>query len=323
MRFLFYVNLMAVVLLAGALGKIYDGTPLPWLDRPGKTDVHDELRTELGGESEAEPSAASNDLPQPVANPEREADAPTADVSNMPTPRRLTWLTEGAYPPFNYRDASGALTGFDIEIAKALCLRLSAECQFAATPWANLLPSLQAGKADAVVASILKPVAGRTQKQTKGVIFTQSYYATPGHFAARRNDVPSALTQQALANKKIAVQAGSVHRAFLAKRFQGFNILEVRNLEEGEQALAQGKADLLFADRNAMLQWLASDKSAGCCRLVGSDYADPTYFGEGAGIALRADQTALRDELNDALAAIIADGTYAAISSHYFNQSIY
>lgn len=333
MRFLFYVNLIAIVLLAGALAKIYDGTPLAWLDASGPranssaaATAHESwVQPVIGEDEETEAAATSTEpsadeqsrLPVPIPSPAHEA------ASGEAKPRQLTLLTEGAYPPFNYHDAQGALTGFDVDIARALCLRLSVECQFKAVPWSQLMPTLLAGKADAVVASVMKPQAGRAASLPKGIIFTASYYATPGHFAARRDDVPTALTKTALADKKIAVQAGSVHRAFLAKRFAGFNILEVSNLEAGETALASGKADLLFADRNALLQWTTTRKGMTCCRLVGSDYSDPAYFGDGAGIVLREEDAQLRDALNGALSAIIADGTYAAISSHYFDQSIY
>ncbi len=339
MRFLFYFNLIAIVLLAGALAQIYDGKPLAWLEGPashalGPVAANDSwIEPEVGPEDRLQDeapldagdgrvvqtpdAAALSRLHLPVPNPQREV------AAALPEPRQLTLLTEGAYPPFNYRDDKGDLTGFDIDIARALCKRLSADCTFQVMNWSALMPSLLAGKADAIVASVMKPLPGRAASAAKGVIFTSSYYATPGHFAARRDDVPTALTKEALSDKKIAVQAGSVHRAFLARRFAGFNVLEVSNLEAGKVALASGKADLLFADRNALLQWTASRKATTCCRLVGSDYSDAAFFGEGAGIVLRAGDVSLRDELNKALAAIIADGTYAAISSHYFNQSIY
>lgn len=335
MRYLFYVNLIAIVLLAGALAKIYDGTPLAWLDETGNGPHatlseaatgsdgwvqpvvgDDDVSTDASAKTSPDEAALSR-MHVPIPNPAHEA----ANVAAKP--RQLKFLTEGTYPPFNYHDEKGTLTGFDIDIAGALCQRLSAECSFKTMSWSALMPGLLAGKADAVVASVMKPHPGRAVPLPSGVIFTASYYATPGHFAARRDDVPGALTKAALADKKIAVQAGSVHHAFIAKRFADFNILEVSNLEAGETALASGKADLLFADRNALLQWTATRKGMTCCRLVGSDYSDPKYFGEGAGIVLREEDALLRDELNRALSSIIADGTYAAISSRYFDQSIY
>ncbi len=93
-------------------------------------------------------------------------------------------------------------------------------------------------------------------------------------------------------------------------------------LDAAEAALAGRNVDLLFADRNALLRWTQRDGGALCCRLVGVDYTDKSYFGSGAGIALRADEEELRDEFNAALAGVIADGAYARISARYFGQSI-
>jgi ABC-type amino acid transport substrate-binding protein len=173
------------------------------------------------------------------------------------------------------------------------------------------------------MASMLIPVAGRESPAAdREVIFTDSYYSTPGRFAARRGDAPPAATASGLAGRRIGVQAGSVHQAYALARFATADLVPFKRIEEAEDALARGKVDLIFADRNALLRWIADTGSA-CCGLVGPDYADPAYFGEGAGIVLRAEDTKLRDSMNAALAALVADGTYARISARYFSASIY
>ena len=71
-----------------------------------------------------------------------------------------------------------------------------------------------------------------------------------------------------------------------------------------------------------MLRWSASSDGA-CCRLVGPDYGDATYFGKGAAIVLRMGDEELRDRFDAALQELVADGTYARISARYFSASIY
>jgi ABC-type amino acid transport substrate-binding protein len=86
--------------------------------------------------------------------------------------------------------------------------------------------------------------------------------------------------------------------------------------------LANGSADLLFGDRNALLNWTNGDKGGACCRLVGVDYADPVYFGAGAGIALRAEDETLLARIDKALAEMKKDGTQKQIALRYFGQNL-
>lgn len=335
MRFLLYVNLIAIVLLAGALARLYEGAPLPWLEHRQEKAVA-ELPVP-GPKPEASIPAAAAPQPSPpltieqitalqlpLPNPERAAAEPEAVTEQAAEPRReIVILTEGAYPPFNYRDESGALAGFDLELSSALCERMEVQCRFVAMPWDRLVPALREGEGDAIAASMLIPSPGReTPASGEGLILTDHYYSTPGRFAARRNAVPLAATPSGLAGRSIAVQAGSIHQAYASMRFPNAKLETFPSLEEAERALASGEADLLFADRNALLRWSASAEGA-CCRVVGPDYGDAAYFGKGAAIVLREEDAALRDEFDAALDAAVADGTYARISTEYFSGSIY
>ncbi|MDO9126693.1 MAG: transporter substrate-binding domain-containing protein, partial [Parvibaculum sp.] len=299
----------------GALARLYEGAPLPWaearLERPAPA------ATTPSAVEAPQPSAPISidlvvALQLPLPNPERTP----ADAA----PRRFRLLTEGDYPPFNYRDETGALAGFDVELAGAICERLKAVCSFEARSWGQLLPALKSGEGDAVIASLLIPVPGRESPAADGeIVFTDSYYSTPGRFAARKSGTVSSTAR---AGRRIAVQAGSVHQAFALSRFSNARLLAFPTPERAATALSDGEADLLFGDRNALLRW-TSGAAGACCRLVGPDYADPAYFGQGAGIAFRAGDAALRDEFDTALSALVADGTYARISARYFTASIY
>ena len=91
--------------------------------------------------------------PEPRAYAQAPAERP--EVGDREPPRRVAirFLTESDFPPFNYLDEDNVLTGFNVDIARAVCLELAAACDIRARPWAELLQALRKGEADAVIAS--------------------------------------------------------------------------------------------------------------------------------------------------------------------------
>ncbi len=227
----------------------------------------------------------------------------------------LRIATEGAYPPFNSIAADGRLVGFDIDMANALCRRMKAECEIVAQDWDGLIPGLQAKKFDAVVASMTI-----TEERKKQVAFTRKYYATPLAVAVPKDSGLKTTDAASLAGKTVGVQAASVIFDFVDKAYRqaGADIRAYPSYEEAMADLANGRLDTVVSDKIFLAEWLKKD-GAGCCRMVG----DIPGSGTEAGIAVRLDDTTLRDRLDAALAAIRADGTYEAMEAKYFDFDIY
>src|SRR5215510_5483189 len=122
----------------------------------------------------------------------------------------IRFLTEGDYPPFNYLDEDNVLTGFNVDIARAVCLELAAACDIQVRPWSELVGALRRGEADAIIAS-----HAINQTMLKAVDFTDRYYYTPGRFAGLRNSGRLDITPEGLEGKKIAVAKGTAHEAYL------------------------------------------------------------------------------------------------------------
>ena len=227
--------------------------------------------------------------------------------------------TEGAYPPFNSIDSNKELVGFDIDIAKALCKQMKAECSFVAQDWDGIIPALDAGKFDAIVASM-----SMTEERRKKVDFTDKYYNTPASFIAPKKTALADPSPAALKGKTIGAQSSTTHATYLEDVFKpaGAVIKLYPTQDEANLDLASGRLDAVLADKVVLLEWLKG-KDGECCGFVGKDIKEVKWFGDGAGIAVRKADGDLKAQLNAAIAAIIASGEYKKINDKYFPFSIY
>ncbi len=221
--------------------------------------------------------------------------------------------TEGAYPPFNLIDESGELKGFDVDIALALCDKMGAECELVAQDWDGIIPALLANKYDAIIASM-----SITDERKKSVDFTDKYYSNLVRYVAPKGsglDTSSA----GLAGKSIGAQRATVAASYLEDNLADVVSIKLYDTQENANLdLGNGRLDAMLADGLVIYDWLKTDEGAGF-DFVGEGLS----LDDGIGIAVRKDDTALRDNLNQALAAILADGTYEKINAKYFPFSIY
>ena len=231
--------------------------------------------------------------------------------------KKLRIGTEGAYPPFNSFDADKNLVGFDIDIAKALCAKMKAECTFVAQDWDGIIPALLANKYDAIIASM-----SITEERMKKVAFSNKYYNTPARFVAQKGSGITDVSPDALKGKVIGAQSSTTHSTYLEDVYKGAEIKLYGTQDEANLDLASGRTDLVLADSIVLLEWMKT-KDGKCCEFVGKDIQSEKHFGKGAGIAMRKEDADLKTAMNKALAEIIADGTYKKINEKYFPFSIY
>jgi polar amino acid transport system substrate-binding protein len=225
--------------------------------------------------------------------------------------------TEGAYPPFNNLTADGKLEGFDIDIANALCEEMKVKCEFVTQDWDGIIPALQAGKFDAIIASM-----SITEERKQKVDFTHKYYNTPPAVVAAKDSDIKGVTKEDLAGKTIGVATSTTHMNYAEKTYTDSTIKAYPTSVEFLLDMANGRLDAVSDDISVLDEWLKTPDGA-CCKIVGTIKQIPEIHGEGAGIAVRKGETDLVNQFNAAIEAIRANGKYQAINDKYFPFDVY
>ena len=235
-------------------------------------------------------------------------------------PRRVAirFLTESDFPPFNYFDEENVLTGFNIDIARAVCLELAAACDIQVRPWADLLPALQKGETDAVIASHTA-----SPNLLKVLDFSEPYYFTPGRFVAKRALADLEVTPEGLEGRRIAVAKQTAHEAYVRAFFRDSSIRTYETVELARDALVTGAVDLLFDDGISLAFWLNGTASKACCEFRGGPFMEPKYFGDGIGVAVKRDDTQLKGMIDTALRRLRQSGRYEELLLRYFPLRVF
>ena len=168
--------------------------------------------------------------------------------------------TEGAYPPWNSKDASGNLIGFEVELANELCKIMKAECTIVEQDWDGMIPALLMRKFDAIMAGM-----SITAERQKTITFSQGYADEVASLAVMKgsdlegmdtpeginlslggSDVKKALKTLtgALAGKTVCVQTATIHQNFLDSGDVGsVNVRTYKTQDEVNLDLASGRCD--------------------------------------------------------------------------------
>jgi arginine/ornithine transport system substrate-binding protein len=223
---------------------------------------------------------------------------------------------EGNYPPFSMLSPDGKLSGFDIDIANAVCAEMKVTCNLIQQEWDGMIPALNAKKFDMIVASLTI-----TEERKKAVDFSNPYYDVPSRWVAKTGTFTEA-TAASLKGKKIIVLRNSPRAKFVQDNFKESEILLVAKETEVYLELSAGRGDIGFGSSVVSSEaFLKKPEGKGFAQ-VGQTIRLDTTGGGGVGIALRKDDGALREKVNAALAAIRTNGTYKTLADKYFDFDI-
>ena len=209
--------------------------------------------------------------------------------------------TEGAYPPWNSKDASGKLIGFEVELANELCAIMKHECTIVEQDWDGMIPALLMRKFDAIMAGM-----SITAERQKTITFSQGYADEVASLAVMKgsslegmdtpeginlslggSDVKNALKTltSALAGKTVCVQTATIHQNFLDSGDVGsVNVRTYKTQDEVNLDLASGRCDAALAAAVAFTDY--AEKSGKPVVLVGPTFSGGA-FGNGVGVGIR------------------------------------
>jgi polar amino acid transport system substrate-binding protein len=231
-------------------------------------------------------------------------------------PHQIRIASEGARPPYNYID-NGELAGFEIEFGRELCARMKVTCTFVAQDWDSLIPGLVGHQYDAIMAAM-----EISDERRDKIAFSKPYVRMPASFLVNAKSTLHDITPAGLTGKMIGVENGSPEQAFLEDVYKQSEIKRYGSMEEAILDLAEERIDTAIGDKDALVDFLKNRREGKCCRLLADAPRDPTYYGEGIGIGLRKEDTALRAAFDKAIDAVMADGTFAKIRTKYFDFEV-
>lgn len=242
-----------------------------------------------------------------AAAPAAPAPAPVAAA-----PAELTVAIDPTYEPFTFKTADGQPTGFDVDIANALCEQIKRKCVFVEQVWDGMIPGLNAKKYDVIISSM-----SATDERKMEIDFSDKYYQTPSRVVLKKG---TKFTDPAsIKGKKIGVLKGSTQEKYAMDNLKPAGVV-VSSYEAQDQVyldIKAGRIDGTVADFLEVTGGFLSKPEGAKYELVGPVLSDVKYFA-GAAVALRKGEDKLKGELNEAIKTIRANGTYKTINDKYF-----
>jgi len=237
---------------------------------------------------------------------------PKPDLSRLP---RLRFLTTTDFPPFNFLDGSGRLSGFHVDLARAICaeLNLLERCQIQAMPWSELGPALARGEGEAILAGTAVTAEGRNN-----YAFSRPYLVFPARFVTTNASNLGEPIADRIKGRRVGVVAGSAHERMLRADFADVTVVAYAQQDLTTADLKQGKVDAIFGDGMRLGFWLASADAGNCCRFAGGPYLSPAFLGNGLSVAVSKDRPELAAALDYALQAISTKPTFGELYLRYF-----
>ena len=240
--------------------------------------------------------------------------------------------TEGAYPPWNSKDAAGNLIGFEVELANELCKIMKHDCTIVEQDWDGMIPALVSRKFDAIMAGM-----SITSERMKTINFSQGYADEVASLAVMKGSKNEGLKTMSAINlsdvsadeqatldvltkafkgKTIGVQTATIHQNFLESGLMGsVKVRTYKTQDEVNLDLSAGRIDAALAAAVAFTDY--AEKSGKEVVLTGPTFAGGD-FGNGVGVGIRKGDSKLINDYNAAIDKARDDGIISKRAIKHF-----
>ncbi len=217
---------------------------------------------------------------------------------------------EGTYPPFNYQDENGQLTGFEVDFANAVAAKLGVKAEFQPTKWDGILAALEAKRFDVIINQVTI-----TPERQQKYDFSEPYTVSGIQIIVRKGDEAKISKPEDFAGKAIGVVVGTNYEKWLKDNQPKADIRTYDDDASRDQDLLIGRIDAVINDR--LVAAARVKQYQGKLAVSGEPFAKQVQ-----GIALRKDNPELLAALNKAIDDLRADGELAKISEKWFSSDV-
>lgn len=222
----------------------------------------------------------------------------------------VTVGTEGTYAPFTYHDKDGKLTGYDVEVTRAVAEKLGVKVEFKETQWDSMMAGLKAGRFDVVANQV-----GLTSPERQATFDKSDPYSWSGAVLIVRNDS----NIKSIADIKGVKTAQSLTSNYGEKaKAAGADLVAVDGLAQSLTLIEQKRADATLNDELAVLDYLKKNPNAGV-KIVWSAPADEKV---GSGLIVNKGNDEAVAKFSTAINELKADGTLKKLGEQFFGKDI-
>lgn len=215
----------------------------------------------------------------------------------------LKVVTDATFPPLEFKQ-DGKLTGFDVELLNEVAQRLGKDIEWVQVDFKGLIPSLVSGRADVAISGIYI-----TEERAKVVDFTDSYLSG-GLVVVTKSDNDSIKSTKDLVGKNVSVQIGTKSVSYLKEHYPETKVTEVEKNQQMFNLVAIGRADACVTGKPAAYTYATTK---GGVKVLSEQLTTEKY-----GIAVRKGIGELKSEINNAIEAMKADGSYNKLYQKWF-----